>query len=163
MVDVGGDDRAPGGDLVADKLGGAVFPQRDVLHFRSDDAAPGIVHLCDAVTAFRADGSARGAVPFLRRRSAFDGGAPVVFEFLAAGVVGAGVVAVGYPGCSQAGEAASGVDVGSHGAVDAGRFVGAGGGIVESDFGVGDAKSVFFDEFLVVLGVVFAVDGVWAR
>lgn len=77
-------------------------------------------------------------------------------------MVGGGVVAVGYPGCSQTEESAGGVDVGSHRAVNACGFVGAGGGIVEGDFGVWDAESVLFDEFLVVLGVVFAVDGVWA-
>ena len=74
MVDVGGNDGAATGDLVAHELGGhpvrdggperlpavlgeeeripdllapEILPYRDVLHLRGDDAAPGVVHLGD--------------------------------------------------------------------------------------------------------------------
>src|SRR5688572_1116092 len=68
MVDIGGDDGAAPGDLVADEFGGdeigdggaealafpclgrsgtstQVFSLRDVLHFRSNDSLPGVMHL----------------------------------------------------------------------------------------------------------------------
>src|SRR5437870_4792356 len=45
MVDIGGDDRSTGSDLVADELGFDVLAQGDILHLRRDLASPRVVHL----------------------------------------------------------------------------------------------------------------------
>ena len=82
MIDIGGNDRPPAGDFVAhefrrDELGdrraetvagmGAamtvalksllpseIFPNRDVLHLRRDNALPGVMHLRNIATRFSA-------------------------------------------------------------------------------------------------------------
>ncbi len=58
MVDVGGDDGAAAGDLVADELGRHALAQRDELHLGRDLAAPRVVHLGDGAAGPGAEGGA---------------------------------------------------------------------------------------------------------
>ena len=157
VVDVVGDDGAPAGDLGADELWIAVLAQGDEFHFLGDNALAGVVHLGDAFDPPTWRGLC--ALPFLGRGTTLLGRLAVVSEIACAALVFFGVVTLFDPCLSQGRKPLRGIAFRAAGAVDAERLVGAGGGVVELDFGFRDLETLLTDRRVGVLGVDFLLMG----
>ena len=155
MVDVVRDDRPAGGHRRAHLLDVAVLAQCDELHLAGDLTAAGIGHLGDALALRGAQRGSLLAAPLFAGCAALGCPGAIVQQVALAALVLFDVAAVADPLAAQCGQPHLRLRVGAAGAVDLDRLVGAGGGIVQVDRGLGYLETVDPQGCVAVLRVNF--------
>ena len=144
MVDIRRDDRPARGDLAAYKLDVNVFAQCHITHFRGYLTAACVVHLCDPLAGFRAQGHRLASLPLLGRRATAYSGAAIIFEACTTSFIGFRVTTCGNPLSAPRRKALFRNAARTHGSVDLQRFIRrAIWGISLRNCGYRDSDSVF--------------------
>src|SRR5699024_10611204 len=132
------------GLLAAYNLEFNVSAQCHITHFRGYLTAACVVHLCDPLAGFRAQGHRLASLPLLGRRATAYSGAAIIFEACTTSFIGFRVTTCGNPLSAPRRKALFRNAARTHGSVDLQRFIRrAIWGISLRNCGYRDSDSVF--------------------